>query len=1833
MRFLSNSLGIRAWMLPLVLVAVIGLAALPMNSLSTASGQSNGLTLDNWQRHVIDDARPSRAVLIDGGDLNGDGWPDIATGDSWYVNPQSAGGNWARRSFGAPLNNMAALYDFDNDSKLDVLGNQGDGDETNPAFVWAKNDGSGNFTLFENIAATQGNFLQGVAVDRYRTGSPVQVAISWQDWNAGTQLLTVPADPVNDDWTWEVASTTAFGEDLSSGDIDGNGTVDLMLGTAWLRNDGTQWRSHTVSDPLPGGPDRNELVDINQDGRLDAVVGSSQEGASGKLVWYEQPARATDRWIAHSISDAVIGGGMSLDAADMDQDGDIDIVLGEHHLDPAEQPTLRLIIFENLDGKGAGWAPHIVHVGDEHHDGTRVIDIDLDGDLDILSIGWSHNRVLLYENKAIDAQNPVQPEWTHLSSDFGDLPVPSGSVDQTAGLVLDVDKDGVKDFVVGSRGDPGDSIVWYRRSGAGWSRYVIEDGVIPIEAGGAVFDVDGDGDLDLTFGGDYTSNGIWWWENPYPAYNPATSWTKHTIKASGVNMHHDMIYGDFDGNGRAELVFWNQRARQLILAEIPDNPRSAGAWTLTPIYSYTGEDHEGLAVADVDLDGISDIVGGGRWFKHLSGNNYSVNLIDDAKRFSRTAVGQLIPGGRVEVILSPAETIGALKWYQWNGSAWVGTDLLGVNVERTHSLEIVDINRDGHLDIFAAEMRLNGGNDDAKMWFFYGDGTGTFSSDVVSSGIGNHESRVADLDGDGDLDIFGKPFNWDTPRVDVWLNTTGPLPVDRWRRHVIDEARPWRAIFIEPGDVDGDQRPDIIAGAWWYRNPGRPDGTWVRNVIGEPLNNMAAVYDFDNDGALDIVGTGGKGPETNNAFAWARNDGAGNFTLYENIDNGNGSFLQGTTVNRFAQGGPLEVILSWQNGATGTQSLTVPNDPTTGQWTWRQISPVSQGEGLDSDDMDRDGDQDIIQGTKWLRNDPGGWTSFTLHNPTTGDPDRVHLVDMDQDGDLDAVVGYGHDPNGKLAWYERPPEITGLWTEHLIANLVNPQSVDVADLDRDGDLDIVVGEHNLNSPADSRLFIYENGDGRGGSWTEHMIHEGDEHHDGTQLVDIDADGDLDIISTGWVQNLVLVYENLAIGGGTVNLPPTAEAGENQEIVDQDGDGEEVVQLDGSGSTDDGQITAYSWRADGVEIASGVTAQVTLPIGEHEVTLQVTDDGETSAVDSVMIAIRARTPTITVEPVDAVVLQGLAARFTVEATGGGSLTYQWQRNGVDIAGADGAEYEVPAADLANAGDSYQVVVSNAFGTVTSEPALLQVLESRSDDFNSCGLNQSLWTVTDPQAGGPGASTLTVDGRQLILSVPGGINHDVWTDGIEAPYLTVPMDDGNLQLEAKFESPVLFRYQFQGMLVLEDEENFVRFNVQHDGNGVRLLGITFVDGTPTIEFNSVVPSGAAPFYLRVTRTGSTWQAGYSYDDNNWVEGGQFRFTHDLSVRRAGLFAGNVGAGEPAPAFTMQADYFIDTASPLDGEDDQVLAPEELNVVATPARGGIVSVAPIGQGGCSETLRLTAIPAPGWSFDRWVGGSIDGQQNPVEGEFLLQDRIEARFVEVERFPLVTTIIANGQGIGGTVTRDPDQPDYLFDEVVRLEAIPAPGWTFDGWSEDLAGTETVQEVTMANPTQVTATFTQQRYALQTETAGQGSGVIVATPVGQTYAPGTKVVLEAIAAAGSYFINWAGDVSGESSVIELTIDQPTTVVATFGLDAYILTTSIDGAGTIERTPERSDFQPGESVKLTAVPDAGWVFVGWTGDVSGTDNPLTMPMDRNITVRAIFSESFDAAIFLPVVEK
>jgi hypothetical protein len=372
-----------------------------------------------------------------------------------------------------------------------------------------------------------------------------------------------------------------------------------------------------------------------------------------------------------------------------------------------------------------------------------------------------------------------------LSTTDGSLPPTNGSTQQTASLVADVNGDGVNDIFITDR-TIAPSVIGLLYTPQGWIRHIIDDTPLRIEAGSAAHDIDGDGDLDLVFGGESQSNEIWWWENPYPQIDPKKPWTRHYIKRSGETKHHDQAFIDFDGDGIKEFVFWNQNAGTLFFAEIPPDPKSVLEWDYQPIYRYSGDgemeprstyptwrrthEHEGLFALDMNDDGIDDIVAGGRWFQYDHGK-FKEHIIDASYTFTRSAAGQLIEGGRPEVILVVGDGLGPMVMYEWQKGSWISKVLVD-EVDNGHTLDIVDFNGDGHLDIFNAEMRFGDGNPDSEVRIFLGDGKGNFSKHVVATGFGVHEGKIIDLDGDGDLDILGKPYTWQTPRLDIWINET-----------------------------------------------------------------------------------------------------------------------------------------------------------------------------------------------------------------------------------------------------------------------------------------------------------------------------------------------------------------------------------------------------------------------------------------------------------------------------------------------------------------------------------------------------------------------------------------------------------------------------------------------------------------------------------------------------------------------------------------------------------------------------------------------------------------------------------------------------------------------------------------------------------------------------------------------------------------------------------------------------------------------------------------------------------------------------------------------------
>ncbi len=383
--------------------------------------------------------------------------------------------------------------------------------------------------------------------------------------------------------------------------------------------------------------------------------------------------------------------------------------------------------------------------------------------------------------------------WVRLSSARGELPVPGESHEQTGDLIARLDRDSPNaDFVLSFR-VVAPAVVWYRRTPKGWDRYVIEKEFLPIEAGGAAYDIDGDGDLDIVFGNDYQGDKLWWWENPYPHFDPNVPWKRHLIKTGGAHQHHDQIFADLKGTGKPQLIFWNQGAKSLFLAEIPKDPRNTEPWPYTTIFSGNAGEGvagaalyaEGLDAYDIDGDGRVDLLAGNYWFKYEGENRFKAIRVGTIG--GRIRAGRFKRGKYPQIVIAPGDGSGPLKIYDCQGDptdpkAWVGRTLLDRDMIHGHTLDIGDVDGDGNLDILAAEQGKwkNGpqalDNPSATAWILYGDGMGNFRTTVLDVGEGWHDGRIADLDGDGDMDLLQKPYAWGAPRVDVWLNNgTGKL--------------------------------------------------------------------------------------------------------------------------------------------------------------------------------------------------------------------------------------------------------------------------------------------------------------------------------------------------------------------------------------------------------------------------------------------------------------------------------------------------------------------------------------------------------------------------------------------------------------------------------------------------------------------------------------------------------------------------------------------------------------------------------------------------------------------------------------------------------------------------------------------------------------------------------------------------------------------------------------------------------------------------------------------------------------------------------------------------
>jgi len=340
------------------------------------------------------------------------------------------------------------------------------------------------------------------------------------------------------------------------------------------------------------------------------------------------------------------------------------------------------------------------------------------------------------------------------------------------------------------------------------------------------------------------------------------------------------------------------------------------------------------------------------------------------------------------------------------------------------------------------------------------------------------------------------------------------------------------------GDFDRDGKLDIVAGAFLYLAPDWTP-TRIRTLKGKvdaqgrgyAWDFMNLPLDVDGDGLLDLVTCSWH----EKCVAWHRNTGKAGGPWPRTLVETNGHYEHGELWDIDGDGTAREVLPA----VTGTWWYELDGK---GGFLKHMVSPKRFDWGVGAGDINGDGRPDILRPGAWFDApaDPrkGAWTEHPLAigNLQEGKPEhtpQILVYDVNTDGLPDIVTSSAH--RHGIFWYQQRREGGTIgWTQHLIdKSWTQAHALTLADLDADGDLDLVTGKrfmaHNGHDPEGTRppgLYWYELARGPKPTWTRHVVSfdQGIGAGMNIPVVDLDGDGDLDIVVTGkwggpaWFEN-------------------------------------------------------------------------------------------------------------------------------------------------------------------------------------------------------------------------------------------------------------------------------------------------------------------------------------------------------------------------------------------------------------------------------------------------------------------------------------------------------------------------------------------------------------------------------------------------------------------------------------------------------------------------------------------------------------------------------------------
>jgi len=662
----------------------------------------------------------------------------------------------------------------------------------------------------------------------------------------------------------------------------------------------------------------------------------------------------------------------------------------------------------------------------------------------------------------------------------------------TAIYTVDLDQDGYMDQILDSYGN---ETYWLKNDGnQNFTKEEIPSGCND-KRSIAILDFDMDGDIDLVKA---CGSSIKFIEN-----DGSQNFTVSTLITAGGDLNL-MYVRDLDSDGDYDIITNNIDDDLLYWFE------NDGSNTLTQhTFNTAFPANHYFEIVDLDEDGYLDIVitDGWNdiiltWLKNDGSQNFGYNELTSTFT-SYTSSSPIIKivdldgDGDLDILAGSKSNGPSLYYYVNDGNENFAKLTLGV-FGNILQIDAVDIDNDGDLDIVQTNQNFS--------FILVNDGNENFTLELLGDNIPEPASSlsIADIDSDGDLDInlfFGQ-------EGDVfWYENDGSLPFEK---HVIHDPIFYGLVGLSSVDLDSDSDVDILTfdsqakNLVWFENDGNEDFTYsyISDTIGD-IRGISTV-DLDSDGDIDVLSAS----VSPSKMLWFENDGSQNFTQH-NIDNGtsySAYTIESADVNN---DGFMDVVSGDFN-----KLRVYTNDGNENFTEYVELDSNIFFKDVVLYDIDSDGDIDIFTATGlkyaiiWFENDGTG--NFTQQEITASywadGSNEISIADVDNDADYDIIVAGW---NSYTRWFKNDGNEN--FTEDP-SQFSSSNAVHVNDINDDGYLDILLrdGWHEADSLQ---------------NFTINVIPD-NYHRTDVFSVDLDDDGDFDILSTSKRYQQLTWHENL-----------------------------------------------------------------------------------------------------------------------------------------------------------------------------------------------------------------------------------------------------------------------------------------------------------------------------------------------------------------------------------------------------------------------------------------------------------------------------------------------------------------------------------------------------------------------------------------------------------------------------------------------------------------------------------------------------------------------------------